>query len=169
MKVTKRNGSKEDFDIVKVKQSIAFACENVDVNPLELESRIDYFLKDGIKTSDIQLNIIDHAKQLASPENPEWLLVAGHAFAMHEMHNSIFKDKSFYEAVSFMVNEGFYTEDILDKLYFRVRSSQESFPVTATLKRAFKALIEEGVSEKCISAKDVVSNKTKEKVKTLNK
>lgn len=115
MKVTKRNGSKEDFDIVKVKQSIAFACENVDVNPLELESRIDYFLKDGIKTSDIQLNIIDHAKQLASPENPEWLLVAGHAFAMHEMHNSIFKDKSFYEAVSFMVKEGFYTEDILDK------------------------------------------------------
>lgn len=62
-----------------------------------------------------------------------------------------------------------FGEDILDKLYFRVRSSQESFPVTATLKRAFKALIEEGVSEKCISAKDVVSNKIKEKVKTLNK
>lgn len=114
LKVTKRNGSKEGFDIVKVKQSIAFACENVDVNPLELESRIDYFLKDGIKTSDIQLNIIEHAKQLASAENPEWLLVAGHAFAMHEMHNSTFKDKSFYEVVKFIVGKDLYVNSLLE-------------------------------------------------------
>ena len=49
IKVTKRDGSKEDFDISKVKQSIAYACSNTNVNPLELESRIDYFLKNGIK------------------------------------------------------------------------------------------------------------------------
>lgn len=114
LKVTKRNGKKEPFDIYKVKQSIAFACEGVDVNPLELESRVDYFLKDGINTSDIQLNIIEHAKQLATAQNPEWLLVAGHAFAMHELHNSELKDKSFYEALKFIVAKGFYVESLLD-------------------------------------------------------
>ena len=80
MQVTKRDGTKEKFDIAKVKQSIAFACQGVDVNPLELESRIDYFLKDGITTSAIQENIIEHAKQLASASAPEWLLVAGNAY-----------------------------------------------------------------------------------------
>lgn len=114
LKVTKRNGTKEGFDIAKVKQSIAFACEGVDVNPLELESRIDYFLKDGIKTSDIQLNIIEHAKQLANAESPEWLMVAGHAFAMHEIHNSVLKDKSFYEVIKFMVNKDLYVSSLLE-------------------------------------------------------
>jgi ribonucleoside-diphosphate reductase alpha chain len=102
----------------KVKQSIAFACEGVNVNPLELESRIDYFLKDGIKTSDIQLNIIEHAKQLATAENPEWLLVAGHAFAMHEVHNNrLFthdsKDKGFYNAVKTIARKGYYVDTLL--------------------------------------------------------
>lgn len=114
MQVTKRNGSKEDFDITKVKQSIAFACESVDVNPLELESRIDYFLKNGIKTSDIQLNIIEHAKQLASAEYPEWLMVAGHAFVMHEYHNSKLKGKSFYDVVKAVISKGFYVNSLLD-------------------------------------------------------
>jgi len=113
MQVTKRDGSKEDFDIRKVKQSIAFACEGVDVNPLELESRIDYFLKNGIKTSDIQLNIIEHAKHLASVENPEWLMVAGHAFAMHEFHNYKLKGKSFKQIIETAVRQGFYDQSLL--------------------------------------------------------
>lgn len=116
MQVTKRDGTKEDFDIRKVKQSIAFACEGVDVNPLELESRIDYFLKNGIKTSDIQLNIIEHAKHLASAENPEWLMVAGHAFAMHEFHNYKLKGKSFKQIIETAVRQGFYDQSLL-KIY----------------------------------------------------
>ncbi len=116
MQVTKRDGSKENFDINKVKQSIAFACEGVDVNPLQLESRLDYFMKNGIKTSDIQLNIIEHAKQLASHESPEWLMVAGHAFAMHEMHSYKHKDKSFREIVEAIVRSGYYTPSLM-KVY----------------------------------------------------
>ena len=113
IKVTKRNGTKEDFDIAKVKQSIAYACEGTTVNPLELESRIDYFLKQGIKTSDIQLNIIEHAKQLASAQDPEWLMVAGHAFAMHQQHESQFLDKSFADFIQFVVGKGFYDKSLL--------------------------------------------------------
>ena len=86
MQVTKRDGTKEQFDTLKIKQSIAYSCEGVNVNPLELESRIDYFMKNGISTADIQANIVQHALQLATPSTPEWLTVAGHAFAMDELH-----------------------------------------------------------------------------------
>lgn len=114
IKVTKRDGSKEDFDISKVKQSIAYACSNTNVNPLELESRIDYFLKNGIKTEDIQLNIIEHAKQLATAHDPEWLLVAGHAYAMHQHHSYKLKNKSFVEIVCSAVNQGYYDKSLIE-------------------------------------------------------
>ena len=113
MQVTKRDGTKEEFSIDKVKQSIAFACEGVDVNPLELESRLDYFMKNGIKTSSIQLNIIEHAKQLASAQNPQWLLVAGHAYMMHEFHSYKLKEKSFREIVQCIIKQGYYVPSLL--------------------------------------------------------
>lgn len=113
MQVTKRNGEREDFDISKVKQSIAYACEGTSVNPLQLESRIDYFLKQGIKTSDIQLNIIEHARQLATAQEPEWLMVAGHALAMHSHHAYKLKDKSFFEILTYIINKGFYVKSLL--------------------------------------------------------
>lgn len=114
MQVTKRNGEKEQFDIQKIKQSIAYACEGTKANPLELESKIDYFVKNGIRTSDIQANIIEHAKQLATPQNPEWLMVAGHAYAMHDSHNFKMKDRSFAEVVTTAVKKGFYTSELLE-------------------------------------------------------
>lgn len=123
MQVTKRNGEKEDFDISKVKQSIAYACEGTDVNPLRLESRIDYFLKQGIKTSDIQLNIIEHARQLATAQDPEWLMVAGHALAMHNHHAYKLKGKSFYEIIAFIVDKGYYDKSLL-KSYSKDRINE---------------------------------------------
>lgn len=112
--VIKRNGQKEEYDIKKVKQSIAFACQGVKVNPLELESRIDYFVKNNIKTRDIQENIIQHALQLASPQAPEWLQVAGNAFAMDELHNFTTKGYSFYDLVKTCIKSGLYTDELLD-------------------------------------------------------
>ena len=53
--VEKRDGTKELYDVSKIKKSIHMATEGQDVNPLELESKFDQFLKPGIKTRDIQL------------------------------------------------------------------------------------------------------------------
>lgn len=114
MQVTKRNGKKEPFDTLKIKQSIAYACQGVNVNPLELESRIDYFVKNGISTTDIQANIIQHALQLATPNAPEWLTVAGHALAMDELHAFKLKGKGFAELVKSNCRDGLYTETLLD-------------------------------------------------------
>ncbi len=122
--VTKRDGTKELYDVLKIKKSIQMATEGQDVNPLELESKFDQFLKHGIKTRDIQLNLIQHAIQLATPENPDWVNVAGRALAMDEWANFPLRGKSFKEIVHYNINKGnyakelleFYTDDDLDYL-----------------------------------------------------
>jgi ribonucleoside-diphosphate reductase alpha chain len=112
--VTKRDGSKEEYDVRKIKKFIELACQKVGANPLELESKIDQFMKNNIKTKDIAANVIQHAVQLASPQNPEWLQVAGNAHAMDEWASYKLKDKSFREIVKTNVTKGEYTKEILD-------------------------------------------------------
>ena len=77
MKVVKRNGEYENYNCKKIKKAIAFACEGLDVNPLELEAKFDEILYDGVSTKAIQDNLILHSKNLASPISPDWLLVSG--------------------------------------------------------------------------------------------
>lgn len=112
--VEKRNGTKELFDITKIKKSIEFAVTDTGASQLELESKFDQFIKNHIKTSDIQKNVIQHAVQLASPQNPEWLLVAGRAYAMDLWSNFKLRDKSFLEVVKYNIKKGEYTKDLLD-------------------------------------------------------
>lgn len=111
--VTKRDGTKEAYDVSKIKKSIQNATESQDVNPLELESKIDQFLKHGIKTRDIQLNIIQHAIQLATPQSPDWVNVAGRALAADEWANFPLRGKSFREVVYFNIKKGTYSDELL--------------------------------------------------------
>jgi ribonucleoside-diphosphate reductase alpha chain len=112
--VEKRDGTKEPYDVSKIKKSIQMATEGQDVNPLELESKFDQFLKPGIKTRDIQLNVIQHAIQLATPAAPDWVNVAGRALAMDEWANFPLRGKSFKEVVHYNVSKGYYTKELLN-------------------------------------------------------
>jgi len=112
--VEKRDGTKEPYDVSKIKKSIQMATEQQDVNPLELESKFDQFLKPGIKTRDIQLNVIQHAIQLATPAAPDWVNVAGRALAMDEWANFSLRGKSFKEVVQYNVSRGTYSQDLLN-------------------------------------------------------
>lgn len=112
--VIKRDGTREAYDVSKIKKSIQMASEGQDVNPLELESKFDQFLKSGIKTRDIQLNVIQHAIQLATPQAPDWVNVAGRALAMDEWANFPLRGKSFREIVYYNIDKGHYTKDIMD-------------------------------------------------------
>lgn len=112
--VEKRNGTKELFDITKIKKSIEFAVTDTKASQLELESKFDQFIKNHIKTSEIQNNVIQHAVQLASPQNPEWLIVAGRAYAMDLWANFKLKDKSFLDIIKYNIKKGDYTKDLLD-------------------------------------------------------
>lgn len=112
--VEKRDGTKELYDVSKIKKSIQMATEGQDVNPLELEAKFDQFLKNGIKTRDIQLNVIQHAIQLATPQSPDWVNVAGRALAADEWANFPLRGKSFKEVVHFNVDKGHYSGELLD-------------------------------------------------------
>jgi len=112
--VEKRDGVKVPYDVIKIKQSIAHAVGNTGANPLALEARIDQFIKNGIKTSAIQANIIEHAKQLATPQEPEWLNVAGKALAADMWANYKLRGKTFLEVVKYNTKKGEWHKDILD-------------------------------------------------------
>jgi len=112
--VEKRDGTKEPYDVSKIKKSIQMATEGQDVNPLELEAKLDQFLKSGIKTRDIQLNVIQHAVQLATASAPDWVNVAGRALAADEWANFPLRGKSFKEIVHFNVKKGYYSKSLLE-------------------------------------------------------
>lgn len=112
--VIKRDGSKELFDVLKIKKSIEFATEGQGVNALQLESSIDQVIKNGVKTSDIQDNVIRHALQQATAQNPKWVNVAGRALAMQMWANFSLRGKSFYEVVQYNIKKGEYTEELND-------------------------------------------------------
>lgn len=112
--VQKRDGTKEPYDVLKIKQSIAFATEGQGVNALQLEASLDQFIKTGITTSDIQDNVVRRAVQLATPQSPKWLNVAGRALAMQMWANYKLRGKSFYQIVQYNIKKGEYTKELND-------------------------------------------------------
>lgn len=95
MKVVKRNGKLEEYNCKKIKKAIMFACEGLDVNPLELEAKFDEFLFDGVTTKAINANLIHHAKNLASPLNDRWLLVSGRLATMERWNSTRLYEQPF--------------------------------------------------------------------------
>jgi len=113
IKVEKRDGSKVEYDAAKIKQSIKHAVGNTGANSLVLESMIDAVIKNGIKTSLIQENIIHQAVKLATPQNPEWLKVGGRAYAANMWANFKLKGKSFLEVIQYNIRKKEYSADLL--------------------------------------------------------
>lgn len=112
--VEKRNGEYEPYDAVKIKKSIEFACAGQNVSALVLESTIDQHIKNKIKTSAIQDNVILGALRLASAQEPQWLNVAGRALAMQMWGDYALRGKTFHQIIQTNIRKGFYTADILN-------------------------------------------------------
>lgn len=108
MKVKKKSGNLEDFNVEKIKQAISFACENLSVNPLALESLFNQSLFDGITTVSIQENLIHHAKTLCSPQEPDWVFVAGRLETMNLWSRTGSYKVSFPEFVNNQVAAGIW-------------------------------------------------------------
>lgn len=145
--VTKKNGNTELFDVEKIKQAIAFACEGLDVSPLALESKFDEFLYDGIPTKILQQNLIEHAKSLCSAQESDWAFVAGRLVTMDLWSNTRSYDLTFCEFVreqqelGYWVHEGFsvYSDEqlgVIGEWLDKERDLQHSYAsvVTATSK-----------------------------------
>ena len=114
MQVVKRNGKREDYNCKKIKKAINFACDGLSVNPLELEAKFDEFLYDGVTTKAIQDNLILHAKNLASPLDDEWLLVAGRLATMDRWGIVGCYDKPFSDYFKEQRSNGEWSHDNFD-------------------------------------------------------
>lgn len=112
--VTKRNSKTEPYMVSKIKQVIEWACEGLDVNHLVLESKFDDFVKDRISTTHIHDNLIHHAQSLASPESPDWVLVAGRLQTMRRWKDTKAYDQEFGDFIKSMQSAGYYTHAAID-------------------------------------------------------
>lgn len=75
--VIKRDGTSQVFSASKIKAMVAWACEGLRVNPLELEASMNTSLKDNVSTENIQSNLIYNASKKVSIACPDWATVAG--------------------------------------------------------------------------------------------
>lgn len=76
-KIKKRNGEYVDFDIQKIKDMLSWACEGLDVNPLELEASLTVSLTEGVTTEDIHKNSKQISASLITVDESDWRYVAG--------------------------------------------------------------------------------------------
>lgn len=88
--VQKRDGRFENYDIAKIKKIISFATKDLRVNPLELEATISSKVKNKIKTSEIQFNLIQSAVSLITIDEPDWSIVAGR-LDIYNLHREVYK------------------------------------------------------------------------------
>jgi ribonucleoside-diphosphate reductase alpha chain len=91
MNVTKRNGTKQPWDIQKIRKQIEYAYRDTGLNPLELESKVSLSLKPNINTNEIQELLVQTAITMISIDQPEMALVAGR-LAMHQLHRHVYKN-----------------------------------------------------------------------------
>ncbi len=78
--VVNRHLQRVPLDISKIRRMIQWACQGLNVNPIELESALQTKLRPGISTTDIQENLIIQALNLCKIESPNWNRVAGRLF-----------------------------------------------------------------------------------------
>lgn len=119
MRITKRDGTKEKFDIDKIKQVVARASEGFDVNPIELEARMSNVFRDGITTREIQHNLINQALTLTSVQAPDWRYVSGRLLMMNywkevELTRGYLYRKDLSQYVKAMIERGYYSTLITD-------------------------------------------------------
>lgn len=114
-KVIKRDGRQEQYQVEKVKAVVEWATEGLDVNPLELESKIDQFLHDGITTKDIHENIIHHAFSICSASHPDWNIVAGRLMTMNRWKETGIFDLDLKNFIREQCELGIYEDSFFSK------------------------------------------------------
>ena len=77
IEVLRRDGTKTQLDVTKIRKVVNWACNELDANPIELEAGLTTRLRSGVSTRDIQDNLIDCALGMCSPNEPDWRYVAG--------------------------------------------------------------------------------------------
>ena len=117
MKVTKRNGHKEDLNIDKLHKVVMYAVDGltgVSASQVEINSQIQFY--DGIASTDIQETLIKSTADLISEETPNYQYVAGRLINYHlrKMVYGEFEPPCLCDIVQKNIDAGFYDPEFVE-------------------------------------------------------
>ena len=116
--VINRAGIRENLDITKIREKLLRACDNLEVNMVELESHIESIYAENITTKKIQESLINQAVSMTSFEESDWTYVAGRLLMMETerevFHKRGFSYGEFYKSIKTLVEIGIYDNRLLD-------------------------------------------------------
>ena len=119
MRVTKRNGQSEDYNVEKIHQVVQWATEDLNgVSLSDIEMNANLSLYDGIPTSEIQQILIKSANDLISESAPNYQYSAARLLNMQLRKNvwaSGKKPPDFFDFIAIRVDNGVYDPAFLEK------------------------------------------------------
>ena len=119
MKISKRNGQSEDYDVEKIHKVVHWATEGLNgVSLSDIEMNANLSLYDGIPTSEIQQILIKSANDLISESNPNYQYSAARLLNMQlrkDVWASGKKSPAFFDFIAVRVDNGVYDPAILEK------------------------------------------------------
>ena len=126
MKVTKRDGTREDLNIDKLHKVVMYAVENltgVSASQVEINSQIQFY--DGIASTDIQETLIKSTADLISEETPNYQYVAGRLINYHlrKMVYDSFTPPCLCDIIDKNIDAGFYDSEFTE-LYTKEEINQ---------------------------------------------
>ena len=119
VRVTKRDGSREDWNLAKIQRQIAYACDGIDhVSQSLIELNMNLEIYDGISTADIDMIVVRAAVKLiySSEGHTNYQYVAGrllNSSLRKEIYNQ-FEPFALYDIVVRNVEAGMYTPELLE-------------------------------------------------------
>ncbi|WGH49771.1 ribonucleotide reductase alpha subunit [Alishewanella phage vB_AspM_Slickus01] len=116
IKVIKNSGRLEPFDAEKINEMVAFGCEGLDAAPSAIAMRAQLSAFDGIATSQIQKELVDAARDLATVDEPDYLIAAGRMM-MSNLRKKVygqFEPFPLYDIIYENIELGKYDKDILE-------------------------------------------------------
>ena len=119
MKISKRNGQSEDYDVEKIHKVVQWATEGLNgVSLSDIEMNANLSLYDGIKTSEIQQILIKSANDLITESAPNYQYAAARLLNMQlrkDVWASGKKPPAFFDFIAVRVDNGVYDPTILEK------------------------------------------------------
>jgi len=117
MKVTKRDGTREDLNIDKLHKVVMYAVQDltgVSASQVEIKSQIQFY--DGINSTDIQETLIKSTADLISEETPNYQYVAGRLINYHlrKQVYGTFEPPCLCDIVQKNIDDGFYDSEFTD-------------------------------------------------------
>lgn len=132
--VINRAGIRENLDITKIREKLLRACDNLEVNMVELESHIESIYAENITTKKIQESLINQAVSMTSFEESDWTYVAGRLLMMETerevFHKRGFSYGEFYKSIKTLVEIGIYDNRLLDYTAEEVKELETAMDIS---------------------------------------